>query len=259
MARLTLGIAVFVLGCGKVADGPKSGQASSDSATAFVAASTRDAIREVADAFTKKHGSEVKLHAAAASKLAMQIVQGAPADLFLPANQEWADYVREKGLVQETRLLLGNTLVLVVPKGNPAGITRPADLTKLAVKRLALAGPSVPVGNYGRQALKKLGLWDDLEKQKKVASGDDVRVTLTYVERGEAEAGIVYATDARVTDKVEVVYTFDPGTHDPIRYPLVLLKAGAAHKASRLFYEFLGTPGAAEIFKKHGFTLPAGH
>jgi molybdate transport system substrate-binding protein len=86
-----------------------------------------------------------------------------------------------------------------------------------------------------------------------------VRVTLTYVERGEAEAGLVYATDASITDKVEVVYTFDAGTHDPIRYPLVLLKTGAAHPAPRRFYEFLGTPGAAEVFKKYGFTLPAGN
>src|SRR6185369_14082380 len=133
----------------------------------------------------------------------------------------------------EVRPLLTNNLVLVVPKGNPGGVSKPEELTGEAVKHVALAGPAVPAGIYGRQSLKKLGLLETLEKRTKIVVGDDVRVTLTFVERGEAEAGIVYDTDARITDKVEVVHTFAPSTHDPIRYPLVLLKAGQEKEAAR--------------------------
>jgi molybdate transport system substrate-binding protein len=246
---------VMLLGCGSGGDAKKP--TSAVPVTAFVAASTRDAVQEIAAVFKRRHGVEVAVQADASSKLAVQIEHGAPADLFLSANEEWADHLRKKDLVQEECILLTNTLVLVVPQGNPAKVTGPADLTRAAVKRVALAGPKVPAGSYGREALKKLGVWDDLEKQQKVAVGDDVRVTLAYVERGEAEAGIVYATDARITDKVQVVHTFAPATHQPIRYPLVLLKSAAGNPRVRELYDALRSPQAAEVFVKHGFTVPA--
>ena len=122
-------------------------------------------------------------------------------------------------------------------------------------KRIAVAGPTVPAGIYARQALKKLKLLDMLEADKKIVAGDNVRVTLTYVERGEVEAGIVYATDARISDKVEQVYTFAADTHEPIRYPLVLLKSGQTSTSARAFFEYLQSAKAKEIFEKQGFTL----
>jgi molybdate transport system substrate-binding protein len=218
---------------------------------ALVAASTREAVRELADAFTRDGGAEVRLNADDSSKLATQIVHDAPAHLFLSANERWADFVKEKGHAAEQTLLLGNTLVLIVPKGNPAGVARPGDLARPAVKRLALGGPTVPAGIYARQALKHLDLWEAVEHR--VVSGESVRAALAYVERGEAEAGIVYATDARLSADVRQVYEFAPATHDPIRYPLVLLRAGAGSPAARRFYAFLQTPRAAEVFKKYGF------
>jgi molybdate transport system substrate-binding protein len=133
-------------------------------------------------------------------------------------------------------------------------VARPADLTEGAVRWLALAGPAVPAGKYARQALQNLGLWDQLQTQHKVVSGEDVRRTLAYVERGEAEAGIVYATDARITDRVQAVYTFDPSTHAAVRYPLVLLKAGAENPAACRFFDYLLSPGSAAVFRKYGFT-----
>src|SRR5262249_37009600 len=156
------------------------------------------------------------------------------------------------------RPLLTNDLVLIVPKGNPARVRKPADLTGESVKHVALAGKDVPAGIYGRQALKKLDLLDTLEKEKKIVAGDDVRVTLTYVERGEAEAGVVYDTDAKITDKVEVVHTFASATHDPIRYPLVLLKAGQKKESARKLFEFLQSSAAEKIFENHGFKLLPG-
>src|SRR5262249_38345670 len=122
-----------------------------------------------------------------------------------------------------------------------------------SVKRLAIAGPTVPAGIYAREALKKLKLWDTLDAGKKIVAGDNVRVTLTYVERGEAEAGIVYATDAMISDKVERVYTFGADTHEAIRYPLVLLKLGNASPSARAFFDYLQSAKAKEVFVKQGF------
>ena len=241
-------LCVSTCGCSK-GDEPAS-------PTAFVAASTKDAFAEVAAAFTRASKVAVKLNADDSGKLATQIVEGAPAHLFLSANDAWAAVVQEKGFVQEVKPLLGNSLVLVVPKGNPAQVKGPADLSRPEVKRLALAGPTVPAGIYARQALKKLELLDELEKTKRIVSGDNVRMALTYVERGETEAGIVYGTDAQISKQVEAVHTFDPALHEPIRYPLVLLRKGHEHPAGRAFFDYLQSPAAAAIFRKHGFTLP---
>jgi len=250
LAALLLGF-LFIIGCNRTGENPKG----SEPVTAFVGAGTKDAVQEIAAAFKSDKNGDVKIIADASSKLATQIVQEAPAQVFLSANEMWADFVKEKGFAQETVPLLGNSLVIVTPKGNPAGIRDAEDLTKGTLKRLAIAGPTVPAGIYARQALNKLKLWDALVAGKKVVPGDNVRITLTYVERGEAEAGIVYATDAKISDKVEVVFTFPADAHDPIRFPLVLLKAGNASTSGRAFFEYLQSGKAKEIFAKHGFTL----
>jgi molybdate transport system substrate-binding protein len=252
-------VILLALGCAGGPESTKRGDTDKEGpVVAFVAASTKDAVQEIADAFTKERKVEVKINADDSSKLATQIVEGAPADVFLSANEKWADFVKDKGLAQETTPLLGNSLVIVVPAGNPAMVARPEDLTKSAVKRVAVAGSTVPAGIYARQALKKLGLWNALEKEKKAVPGDNVRVALTYVERGEVEAGVVYATDAKLTKKVEQVYTFDPSAHDPIRYPLVLLKERPRTRDGQAFFESLQSPAAAAVFRKYGFTVLGG-
>jgi molybdate transport system substrate-binding protein len=254
-------LCLLVLGCGRGADSASSPSSAgrSGSVLALVAASTKDAVQENATAFTKETGIEVKINADDSAKLATQIIEDVPADIFLSANEKWADFVKKKGFAQELKPLLGNTLVLVAPKGNPAKVSRPEDLNRPAVKKIAIAGPTVPAGIYAREALTKLKLWEELEQQKKIAFGENVRVTLTYVERGEAEAGIVYGTDAKITTKVEEVYTFDPATHEKIVYPLVLLQAGQKNEAARKFYEYLQSPAATTVFGKYGFTRLAGN
>jgi molybdate transport system substrate-binding protein len=247
---LLLGLAV--LGCSRGDETSKG----NEPVKAFVAASTKEAVQEVAAAFKTEGEADVMINADDSSKLAMQITLEAPAQLFLSANEKWAEFVKDKGYAQDTRLLLGNSLVMVTPKGNSAGIHEAGDLTKGSLKRLAVAGPTVPAGIYARQALKNLKIWDSLEADKKVVDGENVRVTLTYVERGEAEAGIVYTTDARISDKVELVYIFPAETHGPIRYPLVLLKSGNACSSARAFFDYLQSPRAKKIFAKHGFTIP---
>lgn len=254
-----LALSVLVLaGCGKDKDNPKQQGKEKPKAAEpvliYTAASARDVIAELAETFSKDADVEVKVNPDSSSRLATQIIEGAPADLFLSASDEWAEAVKDKDLAELMRPLLGNVLVIVVPKGNPEKISRAKDLLK--VKRVALAGPKVPAGKYAGRALKKVGVLLDLEKQKKIVFADDVRAALAFVERGEAEAGVVYATDARVSDKVEAVYNFATDDKDPIRYPLVLLKKGAAKKEARQFYDFLLTSRATAVFEKHGFKRP---
>ncbi len=245
---LVLGLAAF--GCNRDAEMP----AAEAPVIAFVAASTKEAIQEIAADFTKEKHIDVKIDADDSSRLALQITQGGPAHLFLSANEKWAEFVSDKGYSGRTTLLLGNSLVIVTPKGNPAMVREPKDLSKPAVTRVALAGPTVPAGIYARQALKNLKVWDSLEASKKIVSGENVRVVLAYVERGEAEAGIAYATDAKISDKVAVAYTFPLAAHDPIRYPLVLLKRGETSTSAQSFFEYLQSSKAKNVFVKCGFT-----
>jgi molybdate transport system substrate-binding protein len=249
--QMLLLVALAAGGCNRGAEAPKVDAP----ITVFVAASTKDAVQEIASAFKSDKNVDVKINADDSAKLATQITQDAPAHLFLSANEKWADVVKEKGYAQETTLLLGNTLVLVTPKDNAANIRSADDLATPSLKRLALAGPTVPAGIYARQALKKLKLLESLEAEKKIIAGDNVRVTLTYVERGEVDAGMVYATDAKISDKVDLVYTFPAETHDPIRYPLVFLKAGNTSASARSFFDYLQSQKAKDIFAKHGFSL----
>jgi molybdate transport system substrate-binding protein len=223
--------------------------------TVLAAASTADAMERIADRFqVSRELMDVEVSTGASNNLAQQIIAGAPADVFLSANEQWADAVAEKGLTLETVDLLTNRMVLVAPKGNPAGVEGPSDLLSDKVSRVAVAGENVPAGIYAEQALRKLKLYDRLHDAKKLARGADVRVALAYVERGEAEAGIVYATDARITDKVEVVAELDPETYDRVVYSAVLLKAGGERAAARNFFEFLKSPDARMLFAEYGFT-----
>jgi molybdate transport system substrate-binding protein len=247
---LTLVVISFLAGCHQ-----RSSESRPQPLVMLAAASTREAVQECAKQFTRETGIEVKVSADDSSKLAEQIVNGAPADVFLSANVKWAEHVKEKGKVQTSVPLLGNALVIVVPKGNSAGIASPGDLSK--ARKIALAGPTVPAGMYARQALKQLKLLEALEAAGKIVPAENVRVALTFVERGECEAGIVYATDARVTDKVQVAYTFEAEAYEAIVYPLVLLKTANAG-AARL-YDYLQSPPAQAVFRQHGFVILKSH
>ena len=225
------------------------------SVTVFVAASTKDVVEELASLFRKETGIEVKVSPGPSNTLAAQIAEGAPADLFLSASEEWTDSLQVKGLVLEARRFLGNSLVMVIPRKNPATVKNAGDLRGGSVKKVALAGEKVPAGKYAEQALKALNLYQALLDEKKIVRGQDVRGTLAYVERAEVEAGIVYATDAKVSKEVETAFHFDPKTHEPIVYPLVLLKAAEKNESARKLYTFLSSPEARAVFERHGFTV----
>jgi molybdate transport system substrate-binding protein len=226
---------------------------------ASVAASTTEVIEELNQQFHKDASVDVNVNAGPSNALAAQILAGAPADVFLSASPEWTDKLEEEGRAAAKTELLSNLLIVVVPKGNPAGVHEPKDLAAERVKKLALAGENVPAGKYADQALTKLGLLEQLTAAKKVARGEDVRATLSFVERGEAEAGVVYATDARAVPGVEIAFQLDPALHEKITYVLVLVKNESANPAAQRYYDFLRGSQAAEAFEKFGFTpLSAG-
>lgn len=221
--------------------------------TISAAASTKELVERIAENFTKETGVKVQVNAGSSSSLASQILAGAPVDLFLSANEQWPESLSEAGLAAASSRLLTNKLVLIVPKGNPAGVKSPQDLLQPAVKRIALANEKVPAGMYADQALTKLGLLDQLVSAGKIARGQDVRTALSYVERGEAEAGIVYSTDVPIAKGVEQVHEFDATLHDEIVYVLVLVKRDGAHPAARDLQRYIQSREANPAYQEFGF------
>lgn len=227
--------------------------------TISIAASTKEVVEQLVAEFTRETGVEVAVNAGSSSSLAAQIAAGAPVDLFLSASQSWADTVAKSRAISASRPLLSNRLVLVVPAGNPAQVKEPSDLLSERVTRVALAGEKVPAGVYAGQALSKLELLESLDTAGKIARGQDVRSTLGFVARGEAEAGIVYATDTQGVAGVETVHEFDPTLHEPIVYVLVLLKGGEGGEPadSKRLFDFLVSPKALAEYHRYGYSFVA--
>ena len=226
----------------------------------LAASSLQDALTEAAQSWTARGHAEPVLSFAATPALARQIEAGAPADLFVSADEQWMDELQAEGRTKpETRRdLLGNALVLIAPSDSTltlATVDAPSLTRALGSGRLALADPdAVPAGRYARQALTKLGAWQAVAGR--VVPAENVRQALTLVARKEAALGVVYATDAKAEPKVRVVHAFALDSHAPIVYPAALLKAGTSAEAAP-FLAFLGSAQASAIFRKHGFTLPA--
>lgn len=195
----------------------------------------------------------------ASSRLARQIEAGAPADLFVSADEEWMDHLGRAGrLVAASRVLIaGNRLVAVVARGEASAPGGPAELARfVAHDRLALAGEAVPAGRYARAALEATSVWSAVGER--VVRGDSVRSALLWVARGEARAAVVYATDALVEPRVRVAFAFADSTHPPIVYPAAIL-AGTPHRAeAERFLASLRTPEARALLEQAGFTAPPG-
>ncbi|MFS2223274.1 molybdate ABC transporter substrate-binding protein [Pantoea sp. B65] len=229
-----------------------------DNITVFAAASLTNALEDIATQYEQGKGVKVVSSFASSSTLARQIEQGAPADLFISADQQWMDYAIDKKTMDESSryTLLGNELVLVAPssvKPQPVTISKTTDWKSLLNgQRLAVGDPDhVPAGIYAQEALQNLGAWDTLSPM--MARGNSVRAALALVERNETPYGIVYGSDAVASNKVTVVGIFPADSHKPVEYPMAIVKQHNS-AAVTAFYQYLKGPEATAIFKRYGFT-----
>ncbi len=221
--------------------------------TISAAASLQDALEELKTTYEKQHDTiKILYNFGGSGALQQQILQGAPADLFFSAAEDKFDALVEKEMIDQNQgtELLANELVLIVPKNNEKQIKSFEDLQQAG--KIALGTPeTVPAGQYGVDTLKNMQLWDSLES--KVVYTKDVRQVLTYTETENVDAGMVYKTDALVSDKVDIVATADEAMHAPIIYPVGVLKASKHAQEAEDFYQFLQSDEAMNIFKKYGF------
>lgn len=230
----------------------------SEEVVVFAAASLKNALDAVAADFQTATGNTVTISYAGSNQLAKQIMEGAPADIFISAAVNWMDEVEKAGLVvPDTRSdLLGNTLVLVAHGADAAPVEIGPDFDLKALLgdgKLSMAMvDSVPAGQYGKESLESLGIWSAVEGS--VAQSENVRAALALVSTGEAPYGIVYASDAVSDPGVTVVGTFPNDSHKPIIYPAALL-TGAADAADKAFLEALSADGADAAFAGQGFAV----
>ena len=219
-----------------------------------VPASMTDAMKELASQFaaTGKHAQIVPNYGPSGT-LAKQIVEGAPADLFISANQKWMTYLRDEEKIDTAseKILAANTLVFVGMK-NPA-VSKLADIVNL--KQIAIGSPkSVPAGEYAAQAMEKAGIYKQLEAGQKLVMAKDVRQSLTYADRGEADGAFVYKTDALMAEKAVVLFEVPQDLYEKVTYPIALTADGAKNVEAKAFYAFLTGPEAMKVFLKYGFS-----
>ena len=232
--------------------------AASAKVTVFAAASMTDALQQVAKDYAKQNPkNEVVFSFASSSTLAKQIEEGAPADIFVSASNKWMKYLSEKDLtVKETeKVLVGNDLVLIAPAKsavNSVDIAQGEWLNALKDSYLSVGDPAhVPAGQYAEEALTKLNLWDKV--QDRLARAKDVRGALALVERAEAPYGIVYSTDAKISQQVKTVAVFPADSHKPVVYPVSILK-DHDNTDSRDFLKYLESDAAKKVLVGYGFS-----
>jgi molybdate transport system substrate-binding protein len=226
--------------------------------TVSAAISLKESLTQIGSAYEKSSGDHLQFNFDASGKLAAQIRQGAPVDAFVSADDQQMNKLDSAGKIaaDTRRVVVNNSLVLIAPADEKDAPTSFTDLAVDHGKKIAIGEPkTVPAGRYAMQTLKSLAL--DQAVTARLVFGESVRQVLTYVERDEVYAGIVYATDAaQAGDKVKVIAVADPATHEVIEYPAAVV-AGSPHAAAaRKFLDYLTTDSAKVIFTAHGFTLP---
>ena len=226
-----------------------------DKVTVYAAASLTNAINELDVIYEQKNKVQIQTSYAGSSTLAKQIEAGAPADIFISADVQWMDYLQKKQLVSvnDRVNLLGNRLIVIAPKARPIKlkIDKSFDFTRVVQGKWCTGDTkSVPVGKYAKQALTSIGWWDKVSTR--LVETEDVRAALNFVARGECQLGIVYATDAAISKNVVIIGTFPENTHQPIIYPIGLVKKNTE---SMKFYKFLQSSQAKKVFKKYGFSV----
>lgn len=219
----------------------------------YAAASLTEVLQKVALVYAPKE--KILFNFDASSKLAHQIKSGAPADLFFSADTDWMDFLDTHGRIfaDSRKDLLTNRIVLIVRAGAKETPGDVQDLLKPTYQRIALAAEAVPAGKFGRSALRHQGL-DPQKIQGKTVNADNVKVALKWVAMGEAQAAIVYQTDAFVTPEVKVALVFPEVSHPKIIYPASIVKQTNNKKEAQAFLDFCHSDKAKEIFKQAGFS-----
>lgn len=240
-------------GCGGEANTPMENEPVNLSVSA--AASLKDVAEELKILYEAQNTDvTISYNMAGSGTLQQQIENGAPADLFISAGKQQMDTLQEKGLLVDSsrKDLLGNELVLISDKNSEL-----ADfeaLTEADVEKIAIGTPeTVPAGKYAQEVLTSLGLWEQV--QDKLVQAQDVRQVLNYVETGNAEAGLVYRTDALASDQVKIVAKAPADSSEPIVYPMAVIKASQHQKEAQEFANFLRSDEAVALFEKYGFTV----
>lgn len=229
----------------------------SPSLTISAAASLKDAIAEIQQLYTQQQPVTITNNFGASGSLQQQIEQGAPVDIFICAATTQMDALQQKELIiTETRKnILSNQVVLIAPK-NPQIVSNFKDLTSARVQKIALGEPkSVPAGKYAQEVLTFYNIFNQIKP--KIIYAKDVRQVLAYVETGNVDAGIVYLTDAKVSD-VKIVAIAPANSHSPVVYPVAVIKASKNINAAKKFVQFLSSEPASHVFKKYGFTKVTG-
>jgi molybdate transport system substrate-binding protein len=220
------------------------------------AASLTDALQEIAPAYEKAGGDTILFNFGASSTLARQIQEGAPVDLFISADEAKMNQLQVLGLIvkESRRSILSNTLVIILPSDTLLSIRSPKDLAGPDVHTIAVAEPqSVPAGLYAREYLRKLGIWDKIAL--KIVPADNVRATLATVASGNADAGIVYKTDALISKAVRIAYEVSEAEGPNISYPAAVIADSKLKTQAQRFLDYLQSPAAKRVFRKYSFIV----
>jgi molybdate transport system substrate-binding protein len=224
--------------------------------TVHAAASLTDAMKEIGAAYEKESGDKLQFNFGASSTLARQIEEGAPADIFLSADEAKMDGLQKKRLLLAgtRRSFLSNLLVIVVAADASVVPKSASDLAKAEYKKIALGEPTtVPAGIYAREYLEKLELWNALKD--KVVPMESVRAALAVVESGNVEAGFVYKTDALISEKVKTAVEIPAAEGPKISYSMAVVQSSKQFERAKKFEEYLAGPAARQVFEKFGFIV----
>jgi molybdate transport system substrate-binding protein len=250
-------ILLLVIGCDRASDFSSStSSARATELTISAAASLKDAIEAIEPIYTEENSTvKITYNFGSSGSLQQQIEQGAPVDIFISAAAKQMDALQQKSLLlNETRQdLLTNQIVLITSTDN-AKIKSFKDLASNTIKKVALGEPkSVPAGEYAQETLNSLKMFAGV--QPKIVYAKDVRQVLNYVATGNADAGFVYYSDAKISDRVKIIEIAPKDSHAPIVYPIAVLKDSKQPEAAKKLVEFLSSSQAEAVFKKYGFTM----
>lgn len=245
-----------VSGAAACSSGAAPAGAANRTITVSAASSLKDALSQLGKDFESRHaGVEVDFNFGASGDLEQQIIGGAPVDVFAAASTKEMDDLGGRGLIMEGTMIepAGNSVVLVAPAASDIRISSFGDLAGSGVMKIAIGNPgTVPAGRYARETLADFRLWDAL--QGKLVFGDSVRQVLDYVARGEVDAGIVYATDARLrSGEVRTVAVAPDASHQPVVYPMAIVTGTKDESLARQFLDYAASPEARPVFDRYGF------